>query len=326
MKLLTVGTHTLTCDYSGDANYNGSTRSISVLVTKAVANVSMFGSPQSPTTAGQSVTFSALVSAFLGITPGSVTLRDGTVDVATVALNAIAPAGTLNRASATISVQPAWGYHSYTLRYNGSADLDPATSTVTNYTVNAGAFGTPIEVRATATGTTSVDVVWSPLSGATSYDLYRHTDGASDAFIGNFTLAHMTDNAVAPVTTYLYYVIAHDTNGALSAASAADWATTVSFTDDPIVAGTTQVSAQHILQLRTAINAMRAAAGLDPSSWARDPVGAFVRATDIDEVRSALAQARSAFGASITFVDPSLEQGVTPIRAVHIQQLRDAVK
>jgi len=72
---------------------------------------------------------------------------------------------------------------------------------------------------------------------------------------------------------------------------------TTTFTDDPLVAGLTIVKAGHILELRAAVNRLRAAALLSDFSFT-DPIlsGGFVKAIHITELRTALDQARSALG------------------------------
>ncbi len=99
--------------------------------------------------------------------------------------------------------------------------------------------------------------------------------------------------------------------------------TPVTFTDDPLVAGTTRVKALHITELRTAINTKRTQAGLGAFSWSAAPVsGGPILASHIAELRTALA----ALGVTANYTDPTLTPGTTRIKAVHIQELRDSVK
>lgn len=131
----TIGTHTLTLDYSGDANYQAGSVSVAVPVTKAVAAVQLTTSPPSPLPAGQNLTLRARATAYYDpycceepIDGGTVTFRDFGAAIGTV---------TLSRGLASITIQPTAGHHSYSATYNGNVYTDPVSSAVTDYTVDA---------------------------------------------------------------------------------------------------------------------------------------------------------------------------------------------
>ena len=72
---------------------------------------------------------------------------------------------------------------------------------------------------------------------------------------------------------------------------------------------------------------MRALAGLGAAVF--PPLGspAPIRAADILDLRSAINEARNALGIGVlTLIDPTLSPGTTPIRANHVQQLRNGVR
>lgn len=101
----------------------------------------------------------------------------------------------------------------------------------------------------------------------------------------------------------------------------------VTFTDDPLIGGTTRVKALHVTELRAAIDAKRAQAGLGAYPWSAAPVsGGPIRAAQIAELRSALTPALAALGTTASYTDPSLTVGVTRIKTAHIQELREYVK
>jgi hypothetical protein len=128
-------------------------------------------------------------------------------------------------------------------------------------------------------------------------------------------------------TTYIYRVRAVDVNGNYSDFSNTDIATTIVFTDDPLVAGTTIVQALHITELRSAVNAMRAAAGLSAATWTDSSLtGIEIKAVHISELRSNLDAARSALGLSTGSYTDALTPGSTIVKAVHVSELRDRVK
>lgn len=104
---------------------------------------------------------------------------------------------------------------------------------------------------------------------------------------------------------------------------------TPTFTDDPLTAGVA-IKAVHVTELRTAINQLRAHAGLQAATWTDDPltVGVTtVKAVHITEMRARLDEARTALGlTNSAYTDSILTAGSTIIKAVHIQELRDRVK
>jgi hypothetical protein len=102
----------------------------------------------------------------------------------------------------------------------------------------------------------------------------------------------------------------------------------ITFSDDPLAAGTA-VKAAHITQLRNAVNTLRVTNGLsaatftDPGLAAADPI----KAVHIGELRTALAQLYSHRGwFTPSYADASLVAGTTVIRAIHIHELRMAVR
>jgi RHS repeat-associated protein len=98
-----------------------------------------------------------------------------------------------------------------------------------------------------------------------------------------------------------------------------------SFADDPLVAGTTNVKAVHLTELRTAVNQARAHAGLAAASWAEGITAGTttIKASHITELRARLDEARSALGlAAASYTDPTLTAGTTTIKAAHVQELR----
>ena len=186
----------------------------------------------------------------------------------------------------------------------------------------------PSVVIASANSASSINVTWNALSGATTYEVWRATSAAGGyapiaTTVSNFYL----DRNVSAGTAYLYKVRAlfGSTIGPLSDP---DLATTIVFTDDPLLPGTPYKTA-HILELRTAVNAVRAAAGMAPGSYTDAVIssGGPVRASHISDLRSALHAARIALGFSTPFyTDNSLVAGTTKIKVLHVTELRAYVK
>jgi hypothetical protein len=181
----------------------------------------------------------------------------------------------------------------------------------------------PTGVGAMATASTQVQVTWTAVTGATSYEVYRRNPGGAFTLRGTSLTLSYNDTASSG-TAYLYRVRAVNPGGS-SGDSAADLATTVLFTDDPLGAGIT-VKAVHLSQLRAAVNAVRAQAGLGAGTYtdAAAP-GVVVKAVHITQLRSSLDAAMSALGLTTGgWTDPSLF-GIR-MKATHVQQIRNRVK
>jgi len=229
------------------------------------------------------------------------------------------------------------GVHTFTggvtMRTNGSQIItvtDVADATINGSKgVTVAVFpSTPTGLAATAATTTQVNVSWSAASGATQYELVRKSPSSGYTTLVTTSSTNYTDTAVVAGASYVYKVRAVDAAAHQSAFSTPDAATTIFFTDDPLIAATTRTKAVHMTELRQAVNAMRATAGLGAASFTDASLaGVAVKATHIQELRTALNQARTALGMSaITVTDPTLTAGTSIVRAVHVQELRGGVK
>ena len=101
------------------------------------------------------------------------------------------------------------------------------------------------------------------------------------------------------------------------------------FTDDPIIPGTTPIRAIHFRELRERIAGLRARVGLPAVGWT-DPtlvVGVTpVKGAHLTELRLALDAVYEAVGRpGPVYADAVVAAEVNPIRAAHIMELRDAV-
>ena len=190
----------------------------------------------------------------------------------------------------------------------------------------------PTGLVAAALSTAQVSVTWNaPGVPINYYELQRSQSIFGPyTLVGLFPTTNFTDSNItglAPLTGYLYRVRAVDAQNIPSDFSNIDLATTMSFTDNPLVAGTTVIRAQHINELRTAVNAVRATAGFPQVSWT-DPSlpGVFIKAVHIMELRQNLNQALQAMGlASPSYTDDPLSPGMI-VKKIHVEEVRQATR
>jgi hypothetical protein len=182
----------------------------------------------------------------------------------------------------------------------------------------------PTDVVASPFSSTRVDVSWTAVAGADSYEVDRKGAGGAYTPVGSPAGNSFSDTTASANTAYLYRVRAVNVAGT-SANSASDLATTVIFTDRPLVASIA-VKATHLSQLRTAVNAVRALAGLSAASFTNAATASVsIKAVHVTEMRTALDQARSALSLSTGgYTDASLAS--VKVKAIHFQQLRDRIE
>ncbi|HKO58269.1 MAG TPA: Calx-beta domain-containing protein, partial [Thermoanaerobaculia bacterium] len=189
------------------------------------------------------------------------------------------------------------------------------------------AMGAPSGLAATSVGSVRVNVNWFAVPNAVSYEVYRSSGGNPYALIGTSSGPAYVDDAVTANTTYLYKTRALGNGAAASPFSAPDAATTVLFSDATLAGAV--VKAAHLIELRTAVAAMRTAAGLQPYPFA-DPslnVGMMIKANHIIQLRAALDEARAAVGLpAMAYTDAALNQGATAVKASHVEQLRNGCR
>lgn len=180
----------------------------------------------------------------------------------------------------------------------------------------------PASFTATATSTSATSLTWSAVNGATTYEIWRSSANAPFTLLKTVSGTSTTDTGLTGNTTYVYKV-----RGVCGAFSPLDAATTTLFTNDPLTAGS-PIRAIHVTQLRTAVDAVRAAAGLQPASYTHPAAaGSLIRRSQITELRAALDAARQTIGlAALSYIDATITAGTTRVKAAHITDLRNGVK
>jgi hypothetical protein len=195
---------------------------------------------------------------------------------------------------------------------------------------HGGGVPAPSGVVAQAVSNSQVNISWTAASGTVAgYQVERTQSkgGPYTVLQANVTSTTYSDSNVSSGTTYMYRVRAVDDKGSVSAYSNSDLATTISFTDDPIVAKQTIVKAQHLTELREAVNAVRVFAGLTAATWTDASArGLAIKAIHITELRTQLDQALRSIGiTSGSYTDPGLATGYE-IKKVHFEELRQRAK
>ena len=185
---------------------------------------------------------------------------------------------------------------------------------------------------ATAQSASQVHLDWSASPGADHYEVERSQSPNSFVRLNpNPTTNQFDDFSAAADTAYLYRVRATDASGQCpSGYSNVDLATTVVFVEN-VVAGVT-IKPSHLVELKTAVNAVRLLAGLAAFDWTDAPAtpvptsGGLILKDQMQKLRNNLDAARSALGLTAqSYSNQPLTQGTT-IFAAHIQELRNGVK
>lgn len=188
----------------------------------------------------------------------------------------------------------------------------------------------PTNLGVTAASHTQISLTWTAPGG--TVDHYQIE--SSTSLSGPFTLLGTSSTTIfsyAPpsgIHSYLYRVRAVDGFGAPSAPSNMALGTSIDFTDPTLYANVTEVKAQHIYDLRNAIDAVR---GLVPSlstvTWTPSQLEQVtIHATDVQDLREKLGDALSALSISSgAYEDSTLATGAngTLIKKIHIEQLRE---
>ena len=218
-----------------------------------------------------------------------------------------------------------------------STSCGGGTSSVDSRAATVIVSGAPIIVQAAATSTTSVHVTWNASPGATSYDVFRASQGSPfnpDSPVTNTANLFFDDAGRTPGKAYAYKVRPRydQTPGSFSNV---DLATTILFA--PITAPQSLLTASHILDLRKATNAIDDLAGvahhfadsalLETSLKPASGPPRFGQASDFTELRDGINQARSSCQMglpSISFGETLVQNGV--VRASHIADLQAGAK
>lgn len=315
---LTLGGHTVVAHYEGDATHP---RSDSAPVTFTLIKQTPSVSATFLTaTAGQPFGGSVLVNTQTIQPTGTFEIKDGT----TTLLSGTVTGGSTHVTLPGLSA----GVHRLEIDYSGDSNFEAANSGAT-VGVASTTFGTFIPYWDGA----NVVLALTPASGTNTSRVYRKSSVGGAATMtshgtGSFPQS-LFDSSATPNGSYLYWIEYVNAQGAVITSTPVKFVNTFNFTNDPVVAGTTTISATHFTEILSAVNSMRTCANLSPMAFTdgTPAAGALVRGSHVDELRTAINAARVALGANaISWSDPTLVSGTTLIKATHLQELRDAIR
>ena len=193
----------------------------------------------------------------------------------------------------------------------------------------------PTNLVATASSSAQASLSWSPPADPVSHYVVERSQ-TLNGFVpvaSNVSGTSYNDSLPGGVAAYLYRVRAVYSSGAQSSYSNTDLATAVVFTDRPLQSGVTVIKAQHLIELRQAVGAVRTLSGLGPASWTypdpvSEPAGQRrpIYLEDVLELRAQLDAALTALGRYQAYpAEPSLARGAKVYKE-HFQQIRDRVE
>lgn len=207
---LTAGTHSITAAYAGAGTFAGSTSAVLTQTVNKAASATAVVSSANPGPFGKPVTFSAKVTSASGTPSGSVTFKDGSTTLGTVAL----AGGVAHFTTSTLAL----GSHSITAHYAGNANflasvssalnevITAATSTTLASSLNPSHFGQTVTFTATVTSTHAGTITGTVTfkNGPTTIGTGAVTLGKAKLVISNLAVgAHSITASYGGDSTYL---------------------------------------------------------------------------------------------------------------------------
>src|SRR5260370_9069217 len=103
--------------------------------------------------------------------------------------------------------------------------------------------------------------------------------------------------------------------------------TAITFLDPNLQAGVTAIKAQHLTELRQAVNAVRSLIPLSAATWTQNNLNqAIIYPNDVQELRNSLGAALALLNIPVAaYADPTLATppNVVPLKKVSTEQLRN---
>lgn len=216
----------------------------------------------------------------------------------------------------------------YSFSANSTGRLRSTTLTIAgkSFTVSQNASGVTMTLTATASSS-QVALSWNAAAGATSYVVMRSANNAPFSHVTTTSNLFYSDTGVAAGTGYRYEILALNNCPVSLGYSNIELVVPFAWTD-PFLSTGTHVKAAHFVELRSAVNAARAALGWEDLTFS-GPIapGQTVLRSHLVDLRVAVDAVRAGVGmASVPYTDPTVIVGLTRIRALHILDLRAALQ
>jgi YD repeat-containing protein len=184
----------------------------------------------------------------------------------------------------------------------------------------------PSNLVVTTASSSSIGLSWTAPAGSVDHYQVERSLHVNGPFLlqGTSTGSTYTDNNVSNGNAYLYRVRAIGSGGIFSTPSNMALGTAVSFEFSSLQGQL--IKAQHIYDIRTAVNAVRSVANLTAASWTLGTLGGvLVQASVVQELRNKLDEALVVLSINAgAYQDPTLAIGAngTLIKAIHLEQLQ----
>ncbi len=306
--VLPAGNHTIRAQYPGSRFLPRSEPdSMGMVIGKATSSLSFEGGSISRAGSTPSITVVVSPQFTAAKMTGSMTLMEGATTLE--AWNVYGDSGTEQITFGPAGLSP--GTHRLTAIYNGDSNVEGSSIELDHTVLPADG---PLFVGATAfANRVRLDYARETVV------VYRRTAGGAWSYLSMPGGTFFYDFSVVPGTVYQYRLEA--TRNGSTVTSNIETVYVGAFTDATL-AGTT-IKKVHFTDLQTALNAFRAMAGLPAMQI--DFTG-LVRASHITQLRGAVNEARAQLGMPVIAFGDAPVAGITPIRALDLLQLRDAIR
>ncbi len=248
---LSLGTHQLAANYSGDGNYTASNSAlVTVTVTQAISSTRLTATPQ-PVSFGSSLTLAATVTSPGGT--GSVTWMEGATTLGKVTLVQVGNTGTASLTMSTLSA----GTHNVTAIYSGDTNVAGSTSAVVAVVVSQAASAivlTPSATTVSVGAGLTLSAAVTPNAATGTVTFYSSGVAIGTGSLANGVATFAATTAVAGTFTYTA-AYGGDTNDApatsagvaVTVTSVPTTTTTLAGTLSSIVPSATAMLAAHVI-------------------------------------------------------------------------------
>lgn len=316
---LTPGTHTFYATFEGTTTQPPSrSETISQVIVKAESKVTFESEYRVVGHSEQSTVRVVLEGVPLNRTPGgAIHLYDGGTLVGTTSVNSICCSSIVY---VDIPVSLSIGEHYLSAQYAGDEYFEPSTSRLMKYVVFS---GQPFLIDMWTSGNFMNARGFYVVPSGGYFRIFSRRGSAPGWMQQQSTAPAWSQYQPDPGVPYVVRMEAYDSSNRLLASSNTDMAMFYAFTEYPLAVGTV-IKSVHLTEIVAAANALRSATGLGSISF-NAGAGELIRATHVLQLRTAINEARVALGADAVAFTGNVGIGL-PVRASHIQELRDAIR